>query len=552
MDRLNEVQQVAICKLSWYRLAIGLIRMGLDEDEVDIMSKESLREAWAHMVTHGRDTPSEGGSSETISARALRLSEELQPERLPPKKLVYEEREREKERERAERNEREEKEEREREKEMEEKKEKEEGRRKEEDERRRDAEERAERKARESRDEREREETQKREEEERKRREEETMRREEETMRREEEKAKQCNGKFLLKDELLYRRDQIVGHQIEQLCLPESRIGIVLESAHEAPFAGHMAAKTTGDRIRLIFWFPDMEERIQNHCAPCSACQPRAPVKTSHRVPVQSLKENLELTRAYAEHCSDVEQKRMTEYYNLRSMDRKHAVGEKVIVLAPDSKGAKRFNRWQGPGTVVEVKSPYSYIVEIDGRKKHVHANKIRKYNERIQEALVNNCAVIFERDREVGHVAVISADDPEAVRPSQSIEAERIAHLSTVEQSQSLALLDRYPMVFIETPGFYALVEHEIELLPSFVPRRLKAYRIPELLKPEVDRQIKEMLGLDIIEPSTSEVASPTVCVMKGPDGKGGVRLAIDYRHIKFKYRPGKHNLVADFLSRM
>src|SRR6218665_1812978 len=138
MDRLNEAQQVAICKLSWHRLAIGLIRMGLDEDEVDTMSEESLREAWAHMVTHGRDTPSEGGSSETVSARALRLSEELQPERLPLRKLLYEEREREKERERAERNEREEKEEREREKEMEEKKEKEERRRKEEDERGRD------------------------------------------------------------------------------------------------------------------------------------------------------------------------------------------------------------------------------------------------------------------------------------------------------------------------------------------------------------------------------------------------------------------------------
>src|SRR6218665_101496 len=191
MDRLNEAQQVAICKLSWHRLAIGLIRMGLDEDEVDTMSEESLREAWAHMVTHGRDTPSEGGSSETISARALRLSEELQPERLPLKKLLYEEREREKERERAERNEREEKEERERETGMEEKKEKEERRRKEEDERRKDAEERAERKARESRDEREREETQKREEEERKRREEETMRREEEEAKEEEGKKRE-------------------------------------------------------------------------------------------------------------------------------------------------------------------------------------------------------------------------------------------------------------------------------------------------------------------------------------------------------------------------
>src|SRR6218665_867284 len=106
--------------------------------------------------------------------------------------------------------------------------------------------------------------------------------------------------------------------------------------------------------------------------------------------------------------------------------------------------------------------------------------------------------------------------------------------------------------MIFTKAPGFCAPVEHEIKLLPSFVPRRLKAYRIPELLKPEADRQIKEILGLDIIEASTREVASPMVCVMKGPDGKGGVRLAIDYRHIKFKYRPGKHNLVADFLSRM
>src|SRR6218665_4019210 len=115
------------------------------------------------------------------------------------------------------------------------------------------------------------------------------------------EKAKQRNSKFFLKEKLLYRRDQIVGHQIEQLCLPESRIGVVLESAHEAPFAGHMAAKTTRDRIRLSFWFPNMEERIQNHCASCSVCQPRAPVKTSHRVPIQSLKENLELARAYEE-----------------------------------------------------------------------------------------------------------------------------------------------------------------------------------------------------------------------------------------------------------
>jgi hypothetical protein len=59
-----------------------------------------------------------------------------------------------------------------------------------------------------------------------------------------------------------------------------------------------------------------------------------------------------------------------------------------------------------------------------------------------------------------------------------------------------------------------------------------LRAYRVPELLKPEVERQIKEMLDPGIIVPSTSEMASPIVCVLKGPNGVNGVRLAIDYQH--------------------
>lgn len=40
-------------------------------------------------------------------------------------------------------------------------------------------------------------------------------------------------------------------------------------------------------------------------------------------------------------------------------------------------------------------------------------------------------------------------------------------------------------------------------------------------------------MLEAGIIEPSTSDMASPIVCVMKGPDGKGRVQLAVDYRHV-------------------
>ena len=76
-------------------------------------------------------------------------------------------------------------------------------------------------------------------------------------------------------------------------------------------------------------------------------------------------------------------------------------------------------------------------------------------------------------------------------------------------------------------------MVTHEITVTSDFKPKRLRAYRVPESLKPEVEKQIKEMLEMGIIKPSKSEMASPIVCLLKGKDGKDGVRIAIDYRYL-------------------
>ena len=40
-------------------------------------------------------------------------------------------------------------------------------------------------------------------------------------------------------------------------------------------------------------------------------------------------------------------------------------------------------------------------------------------------------------------------------------------------------------------------------------------------------------MLELGIIRPSNSDMVSPLVVVLKGPDGKGGLRLAVDYTYL-------------------
>jgi len=61
-----------------------------------------------------------------------------------------------------------------------------------------------------------------------------------------------------------------------------------------------------------------------------------------------------------------------THHYNLRSRDKRFDEGDKAIVLDDDAAG-KLCKKRQGQATVVRVKSPYSYFVDMgDFRVRHV------------------------------------------------------------------------------------------------------------------------------------------------------------------------------------
>jgi transposase InsO family protein len=275
---------------------------------------------------------------------------------------------------------------------------------------------------------------------------------------------------------------------------------------------------------------------------------------------LNELREKMKVAQSYAQYHTARAQSRYATRYNLRSKDKHFDVGEQVLVLSPNSTASSVFSRWKGPATVVEVKSPYSYIVEYNGGKQHVHANKLRKFNVRVDEVIcdsilvedltvsenisVDTCAIVYENDADFGPIEVIETSITDSMNgdelpPSKRIDSGKLSHLSKRQQQELLALLDKYSECFSETPGFCNLVEHEINVTQDFKPKRLRAYKVPEKLKAEVDRQIQELLRLGFIRPSKSEMASPLVCIKKGKDGQDGVRLAVDYRYVN-KYTIG------------
>jgi len=207
----------------------------------------------------------------------------------------------------------------------------------------------------------------------------------------------------------------------------------------------------------------------------------------------------------------------------------------------------------------VKVRWPYSYLVELDGTRSHVHANKLRKFYVRIDKVVlepsvkdllpdqtvsVETFAVIYEHDLDFGPVNVVDSaiqrpNRSSELPPSQKIDPAKLAHLSALQREELLSVLDASPDCFSDTPGFCDFVEHEISVTSDFKPKRIRAYKIPKLLKPEVQRQIHDLLSLSFIRPSKSQMSSPLVCVLKGKDGKDGVPLAVDYRCVN-KYTVG------------
>lgn len=250
-----------------------------------------------------------------------------------------------------------------------------------------------------------------------------------------------------------------------------------------------------------------------------------------------------------------------------KAKHRSLSVGDKVLVLLTDEHNKLRV-MWKGPFTIVQKLSPVNYKICMKGQEKIFHINMLKKYVERTD--VVVNLSVVDDINITVENVIPMSViispdfvpdisctpssdahsapleaavgmladDDQDLSTPlvTLSVKGEtfkdvKIADdLSGKESEELKSLFKDFQDVLTDVPGSAKGVQPHTIHLTSEEPVRVKPYPLPFAKKCVVEKEIKVMLDLGVIEPSSSPYSAPVVLVDK-PDGS--VRFCIDYRQL-------------------
>jgi hypothetical protein len=122
--------------------------------------------------------------------------------------------------------------------------------------------------------------------------------------------------------------------------------------------------------------------------------------------------------------------------------------------------------------------------------------------------------------------------------RVKQLLPQLNLNHLNLEERKSIEIICAKFSDIFYlegDTLTTTNIMSQSIALKPDIKPIYTKPYRLPQALKPEIDKQIKKMLREDIIEETNSEWSSPILLVPKKEDDKGNKkwRLVVDFRKI-------------------
>lgn len=252
---------------------------------------------------------------------------------------------------------------------------------------------------------------------------------------------------------------------------------------------------------------------------------------------INSLKLKMSKVREIALANMHKSQSKMKSQFDKKSKERSFKVGDKVLLYLPLF-GKPLKSKYHGPYHVSQKLSKLNYVIETPDHKKSsrlVHINQLKPY---------------FDRDPEedpVCLVCTVEVDDPETVvhssipvptpggNPVNSVILNNFGqyfHDVTVDQQRDLKyILLEFPSVVNDSPGFCQTHYHDVKLNDVNVrPIKQMPYRLSPHKKDILKSEIEYLLDKDLIEPSYSPWASPSLLVPK-PDGS--FRLCTDYRKV-------------------
>ena len=253
-------------------------------------------------------------------------------------------------------------------------------------------------------------------------------------------------------------------------------------------------------------------------------------VRTTYQY-VLDLRERLESTVSLAQQNLQNMSKKYKKYYNRKSRRRHLKVGNKVLVLLP-TKTNKLLMSWKGPYEVVEKLSVLDYRIKMGKKVKTFHINMLRQYIEREddqQTTDVQVCSIaVLDCTSEDNEDNIEGLVESPSICDNESVELLNInPDLTKEEQSQVRQLVTNFASTFTGIPGCTTLLEHDIKLTTD-TPVRVKQYPLPFNMMEAAKDEVRDMINLDIVEPSESPYCSPVLIVKKKDNTN---RFCIDFR---------------------
>ncbi|XP_071057611.1 uncharacterized protein [Onthophagus taurus] len=383
------------------------------------------------------------------------------------------------------------------------------------------------------------------------------------------------NGvKFKILNGILHRRfvDKL-GRHYEQVVVPTSLRGKIMDIAHDNMWMGHLGLERFHGVFKRILralsyehgkqWDEYFDQalfavRSAPHAAhgfsPAELCygrQIRSPLSMLKALwngrdtnePVVSyvlkLLERLKNMQEIVEISMKEAQNKSKKYYDKKAKEIIYKEGDKVMIYQP-ARTNKLQMQWEGPKKVVRKISDTNYILEeLTGRRKQtlIHVNLLKPYYEK-PEIVAMYVTSSGEEETEMNIYKLEKKEEATLLATEVLQQSKGIGEFTEEQRMDLENLIGEFPGLFSNRPGRTNLIQHDIALKEERIIRT-KPYSQSPRVREIIDEEIDKMLNLGVIKPSDSPYSSPMIIIeIEGKEP----RPVIDYRALNAISIPQQH----------